>query len=99
MDILVARDGANEATITISDAGPGIALEDQQRIFERFQRLDSSDARQVYGYGLGLYVARMLVEGMNGSLDVRSEPGEGSQFTLALPSWRREEADGKDTDN
>ena len=99
VDILVARDGANEATITISDAGPGIALEDQQRIFDRFQRLDSSDARQVYGYGLGLYVARMLVEGMNGSLDVRSEPGEGSQFTLALPSWRREEADGKDTDN
>lgn len=90
VDIVVARDGPDRAAITVRDAGPGIATEDQQRIFERFQRLDSSDARQTYGYGLGLYVARMLAEGMNGSISVSSEPGQGSEFMLTLPVWRED---------
>jgi signal transduction histidine kinase len=72
--------------ISVTDQGPGIPPEQQARIFERFYRSDGSDAQRVYGHGLGLYVARGLVEAMNGRLEVASEPGRGSRFTFTLPA-------------
>ena len=74
-----------EAVISVSDRGPGIPPEQQGRIFEKFHRLDSGDAKGTYGYGLGLYLCRRMVEAMNGRIWVESEPGRGATFRLAMP--------------
>ncbi|PSB16991.1 HAMP domain-containing protein [Phormidesmis priestleyi ULC007] len=83
-----------QALIQVHDRGVGIPLHDQTRIFERFYRVDESRARfplrgsveqSSGGYGLGLAIVKTLVEGMNGSIHVRSKLGEGSTFTVALP--------------
>ena len=71
----------DRATLTVADRGPGIAPEDQQRIFERYERLGSSEP----GTGLGLAIARRLAESMEGMILLDSAPGEGSRFTLDLP--------------
>jgi signal transduction histidine kinase len=70
--------------IDVSDEGMGIPLDEQQRIFERFYRLDPAMATGVGGTGLGLYIARRLVERMGGRLTVSSEPGSGSTFRIEL---------------
>jgi signal transduction histidine kinase len=69
----------------VRDAGPGIPLADQQRIFEKFFRIDPQLSRAPGGTGLGLYISRELVERMGGRLAVRSEPGSGATFVLELP--------------
>jgi len=71
----------DRATLTVADRGPGIAPEDQQRIFERYERLGSTEP----GTGLGLAIARRLAESMEGMILLDSVPGEGSRFTLDLP--------------
>ena len=68
--------------VTVRDEGPGIPAEDQQRIFERFERLDTENAQA--GTGLGLYIARQLAVAMGGELTVMSEPGAGTAFQLRL---------------
>ena len=60
--------------VSLSDSGPGIPIEERERVFEMFHRLDSSDAREVYGHGLGLPMARKLLEAMGGR--IRAEPNE-----------------------
>jgi signal transduction histidine kinase len=74
-----------EAVISVSDSGPGIPPEEQGHIFEKFHRLDSGDAKETYGYGLGLYLCRRLVEAMNGRIWVESEPGRGATFRFTMP--------------
>ena len=69
------------ASVAVSDQGPGIALADQQRIFERFERAHSEDG----GTGLGLAISRRLARSMGGDVTLDSAPGEGSRFTLTLP--------------
>lgn len=76
------------AIIYIRDRGIGIALEHQNRIFERFYRAQDSSTRSRDGTGLGLAIAKSLIEGMNGKITLRSKPGEGSIFTIALPTWK-----------
>jgi PAS domain S-box-containing protein len=71
--------------VSVRDAGPGIPLADQQRIFEKFFRVDPQQSRAPGGTGLGLYISRELVERMGGSLLVRSEPGAGATFVVELP--------------
>lgn len=74
-----------EVAISVTDTGIGISSEDQTKIFERFYRVDSSRTKQtVEGYGLGLSLAQRLVLAMNGRLEVRSELGSGSVFTVTL---------------
>ena len=68
--------------VTVRDDGPGIAPEDQERIFERFERLDTQHAQA--GTGLGLYIARQLAVAMGGELTVSSEVGRGTAFQLQL---------------
>lgn len=76
------REGAR-ALLTVADAGQGIAVADQARIFGKFERVDHGEPG---GSGLGLYIARRLAEAMGGTLTVDSAPGEGARFTLALPA-------------
>lgn len=71
--------------VSIRDEGIGIPLEEQERIFERFYRLDQATTRHAGGAGLGLYLCRAYVEGMGGSLWVESQPGAGSTFSFTLP--------------
>jgi len=71
--------------IAVSDTGIGISCEKIKQIFERFTQADSSTTRNYGGTGLGLTIAKNLAELMGGSLDVRSEQGKGSVFTLLIP--------------
>jgi two-component system OmpR family sensor kinase len=70
--------------VVVSDTGPGIAPEDTERIFERFYRSDSSRSRATGGFGLGLAIAREMVDAMGGRISVKSDPGQGSRFTVTL---------------
>lgn len=71
------------ARLTVADQGEGIAEDEQQRIFEKFERLGRSGDG---GTGLGLYISRRLARAMDGELSVESRPGEGARFTLRLPA-------------
>jgi signal transduction histidine kinase len=73
-------------TIGVSDTGMGIPPEELERIFERFYRTDASRARSTGGFGLGLSIARDLIEAMRGSLTAQSEMGVGSRFAVWLPA-------------
>jgi PAS domain S-box-containing protein len=75
-----------ECLIEVADEGLGIPSDEVERIFEKFYRLDPEQRRGVGGSGLGLYICRELVERMNGRIEVDSEPGKGSRFTVALPA-------------
>ena len=72
--------------MTVQDTGPGIAAEDLPRLFDRFYRADPSRSRNTGGSGLGLTIARRLVEAHGGNLEVSSVLGEGSRFTIHLPA-------------
>jgi signal transduction histidine kinase len=69
--------------IRITDQGPGIAPQDMERIFQRFERAPGS--RKVPGFGLGLYVVRQIIDTLGGTILVKSELGLGSTFTVCLP--------------
>jgi signal transduction histidine kinase len=81
----VAREGG-EVVIRVIDYGRGISPEHLPLVWERFYRVDPSRDRTSGGMGLGLAVARHLVEGMGGRVSAESEPGRGSTFTVALPA-------------
>ncbi len=71
--------------VAVADTGTGIPAEDLPYIFERFYRVDKSRARATGGYGLGLTVAKRLVEAHGGKIEVQSEVGRGSRFTFTVP--------------
>lgn len=74
-----------EAIFSVTDNGPGISAEDQERIFERFYRPSGKSARVVVGSGLGLPIVRTTAERHGGRAWIESTPGVGSTFRLALP--------------
>jgi len=85
-EITIALGSQNgDARIIVSDTGIGIPVADQPRIFDRFYRVDKARSRALGGAGLGLSIARWIVEGHGGSLSVESAPGRGSTFTVELP--------------
>ncbi len=71
--------------ISVADSGPGVAADDQERIFEKFYRSDPQHTRAPSGSGLGLYISRELVRRMGGRLGVTSPPGSGATFVVELP--------------
>ncbi|HLE99795.1 MAG TPA: HAMP domain-containing sensor histidine kinase [Gaiellaceae bacterium] len=88
-EVLVgARVEKGRALVTVADSGPGVPLEEQERIFEAGVRLDTGRP----GSGLGLSIARAIAEAHGGSLTVDSEPGRGAVFVLSLPLERRQPA-------
>jgi two-component system phosphate regulon sensor histidine kinase PhoR len=82
--LATAAQKAGSVEFSILDTGVGIALEDQQRIFERFYKTDPSRNRS--GTGLGLAIARHVVEAHGGLINVESHEGQGSRFFFTLPS-------------
>ena len=83
--IIKGETSGNEVSVTVADEGIGVPLQDQERIFERFYRVEASSARPTRGIGLGHYICKSLVEAHGGRIWVESEPGKGSRFTFTLP--------------
>ena len=83
VDISFDRD-ASVLTTIVKDTGIGIKPEDKDRLFDSFQRLDATRNRNIEGTGLGLNISRQLAEMMGGSIEVESEYGKGSVFTIKL---------------
>jgi two-component system, OmpR family, sensor histidine kinase BaeS len=77
--------GAEGVRIDVADTGIGISAEDLPRVFERFYRADSSRSRATGGAGIGLSIAKAIIEAHGGSIRARSEPGKGSEFSIILP--------------
>lgn len=75
----------NEAVIKVTDNGIGIPKEEQTRVFERFYRVDKARSRNAGGTGLGLSIVKWLVENMKGRIELDSQVGKGTTFTIYLP--------------
>ena len=80
-----ARVNSNEMVIEVADTGIGIPLIDQERIFERFYRVDAARSREAGGTGLGLSIAKHIIDAHDGRLWVESTVGEGSRFSFSSP--------------
>jgi len=85
---LEVRAEQTEVTISVRDCGPGLPAEDIERVFDKFYRSDSSDSQIAYGYGLGLYVCRRLVEAQGGRIWAENHPDGGAVFSFTLPVWQ-----------
>jgi signal transduction histidine kinase len=94
VEIALSADEAM-ARFSVRDHGIGISAEDQARIFDRFERTVTARSHSG-GFGVGLWIARQLVESLGGNVTVESHPGEGSAFEVTLP--RRPPAMGEATE-
>jgi len=83
--VVIAQKKDNWVKVSVTDTGEGIPAEDLPSIFERFYRVDKSRARATGGSGLGLTIAKRLVEAHGGKIEAQSEPGKGSCFSFTLP--------------
>lgn len=91
------RRRGDNVEIAVTDRGIGIAPEDQERVFERFFRVDKARSRATGGTGLGLAIVKHVAANHNGSIRLWSQPGTGSTFTLSIPAYhRRDGADEAD---
>jgi K+-sensing histidine kinase KdpD len=72
----------------VSDAGRGLPESDLDHIFDKFYRADNSDAQAIYGYGLGLYVCRRLIEAQGGRIWAENGSSGGAVFSFTLPVSR-----------
>ncbi|MFE4194597.1 sensor histidine kinase [Paenarthrobacter sp. NPDC056912] len=88
---LRTREGV--VAISVTDQGDGLTPEDQERVFERFYRVDAARSRHTGGTGLGLSIVKHVVSNHGGEVTVWSQPGQGSTFTIRLP-----EMEGQDDD-
>jgi two-component system phosphate regulon sensor histidine kinase PhoR len=85
-NVLVSvKNEENHGLISVKDTGIGIPQEEQDRIFERFYRIDKSRSKKIEGSGLGLSIVKHIVEYHNGSITLESEVGKGTTITIKLP--------------
>ena len=82
---MAVKQQGNWVEVSVTDTGEGIPAEDLPNIFERFYRVDKSRARATGGSGLGLTIAKRLVEAHGGKIEAQSEPGKGSCFSFTVP--------------
>lgn len=80
------RNGDGRVVVEIQDHGPGIPIEDQNRVFDRFYRVDKARWRESGGAGLGLSIAKWAVEAHGGTITLNSEPNKGCLFRITLPA-------------
>jgi two-component system phosphate regulon sensor histidine kinase PhoR len=83
--VVAVTEEDGSAVVTVRDSGAGISREHLSRVFDRFFRAPSARSQAIPGTGLGLAIVRALVEAHDGTVDVESEPGTGSVFTVRLP--------------
>lgn len=83
--VISTRNLNGSLQIDVKDKGIGISKENQNDVFKKFHRLQTGDIHDVKGFGLGLYYVKTMVEEMGGSIEVKSELGAGSCFTLKFP--------------
>ena len=81
---------AQEVQIVVKDTGIGIPREDQDRVFERFYRVDKSHSKEIGGTGLGLSIVKHAVSTLNGSVGLRSEVGSGTEICMKFPKVHKE---------
>lgn len=93
-----ARERHRWLQLRVQDTGAGIAPAQLPHIFERFFQADSSTTRKGEGTGIGLALTKELVEMMGGTIEVKSRPGEGTEFTVLLPAHRSETTAKLETD-
>ena len=84
------KDGSDVVRVIVRDTGIGIPKEDQERIFERFYRVDKSHSREIGGTGLGLSIVKHGVKTLNGRLWLNSEPGQGTEIIMEFPKHHME---------
>ena len=82
----------NSVVVKVRDEGVGIPQNDLDKIFEKFTRLENHLTSKTQGNGLGLYITKTLVEAMNGTINVTSKEGQGTEFELKFPVYNEEEA-------
>jgi signal transduction histidine kinase len=87
--VVTVTDVGTNARVTVRDTGRGMRPDEQERLFERFYRADSVRQTSIHGTGLGLNIAREIIEEHGGSVAVESEQGVGTTFTVTLPKERR----------
>ena len=85
------KDGGDVVRVIVKDTGIGIPKEDQERIFERFYRVDKSHSKEIGGTGLGLSIVKHGVSTLDGRLWLTSEPGQGTEITMEFPKHHMEE--------
>ncbi len=85
VSLRVGLQGPEEWYIRVTDTGPGIPAEEQERVFEPFRQVDGSPTRRYTGTGLGLSISNQLIQMMDGIILLESTPGKGSTFTVHLP--------------
>jgi signal transduction histidine kinase len=83
--VFAAKQAQEQMELSIQDSGPGIIVDDINRIFDRFYRIDPSRQREDGGSGLGLAIAKSIVQAHGGQIRAESEPGQGLKIIITLP--------------
>ncbi|MBP7861141.1 PAS domain S-box protein [bacterium] len=91
VNITVEENEFGQARFSVTDEGPGIALDHQNKLFEKFQQIDSSDTRPKEGTGLGLAISKAIISQHGGEIGMHSRPGLGSTFWFELPTLKNEQ--------